>query len=115
MGGRMPLRVLILEDHEADALLVTSELRRAGYAFEWRRVDSEAAYLAALETAPQIILADYHLPQFTALEAIRLLHERGHDVPFIVVGGTIGEDVAVECLKAGADDYLLKDRLARLG
>jgi diguanylate cyclase len=116
MEGRgVTLRALILEDRETDAELVATELQRAGYALEWRRVDTEAAYLAALDTMPQIILADYSLPQFNALEALRLLRTRSDAVPFIVVSGTIGEEIAVTCLQAGADDYLLKDRLARLG
>jgi diguanylate cyclase (GGDEF)-like protein len=114
-ASRTTLRVLILEDRAADAELAVDALSRAGYAPEWRRVDSESAFMAALADVPQLILADYSLLNFTGLEAVRLLRSRGHDVPCIVVSGTIGEELAVECLKAGADDYLLKDRLARLG
>ena len=109
------LRVLILEDRGSDAELVAHALNGAGYAVDWQRVDSEAAFLASLANPPDLILADYTLPQFNALEAVRLVRAQGHDVPFIVVSGTIGEESAVECLKAGANDYLLKDRLGRLG
>jgi DNA-binding NtrC family response regulator len=109
------LRVLILEDRTADAELMVYELRRAGFDPEWQRVDAEPAYLARLDPAPDIILADYHLPAFDAPAALRLLQGRGLDVPFLVVTGSLSEEVAVECMKQGAADYLLKDRLTRLG
>src|SRR6185295_146128 len=96
----VPLRALILEARAADAELVTVELRRAGFALDWQWVDSEASYVAALESRPDIILSDYDMVAFTALEALRLLHHLGHAVPFIVISGTIGEEMAVECLKA---------------
>src|SRR5262249_51789284 len=76
---------------------------------------TESDYLAELERSPDLILADYSLPRFNALRALELLRERGLDVPFIVVTGTIGEEQAVECIKRGAADYLLKDRVGRLG
>ncbi len=110
-----PLRVLILEDREADAELLALELSRAGFAPEWTRVSSEAEYLAELEKGYDVILADYRLPQFDGLQALQLMQERGLDIPFVLVSGTIGEDLAVEAMKRGAADYLLKDRLARLG
>jgi len=109
------LRVLILEDRATDAELMLVELRRAGYEPESRRVDTERDYLASLAPTLDVILADYTLPQFDALRALRLLQDRGLDIPFIVVTGTISEEVAVECMKQGATDYLLKDRLGRLG
>jgi PAS domain S-box-containing protein len=111
----VPLRVLILEDQPADAELTLYELRRAGYAPEWRRVETEAEYLAALDPALDLILADFALPQFDALRALALLGDRGMEIPFIIVSGTIGEDVAVAAMQLGAADYLIKDRLARLG
>ena len=110
-----PLRVLIVEDQPAHAELVVRELRRAGFAPEWQRVDDEAAYLEHLSPPPELILADYSLPQFDASRALELLQERGLEIPFVVVSGTVGEDVAVALMKRGATDYLLKDRLARLG
>lgn len=110
-----PLRVLILEDAPADAQLMLEELRHAGSEAVWQRVETEAEYLACLDPVLDLILADYVLPQFDALRALRLLQERGLDIPFIVVTGAVSEEVAVECMKQGAADYLLKDRLVRLG
>jgi signal transduction histidine kinase len=110
-----PLRVLIVEDLEADAGLILHELRRADFALDWHRVETEADYLAHLDPAPDIILADFKLPQFGALPALHCLQKRGLDIPFIIVSGSIGEDMAVLAVKQGATDYLLKDRLGRLG
>lgn len=110
-----PLRVLILEDRPEDAELMLYELRQAGFDPSWQRVETEADYLARLQGDLQVILADYSLPQFDALRALQLLQERDLDIPFIVVTTSLSEEVAVECMKQGADDYLLKDRLARLG
>jgi signal transduction histidine kinase len=109
------LRVLLVEDRQADATLILHMLRGAGFAPEWRRVETEQDYLANLDPELDIILADYELPQFSGLEALRLVRERGLSIPFILVTGTAGEEAAVSALHAGADDYLLKDRLARLG
>ena len=109
-----PLRVLILEDRLADVELMLFELRQAGFEPDWHRVQTESAFVAQLEQDFDIILADYHLPQFSAIAALRHLQDRGRDIPFIVVTGAY-EEVAVECMKQGATDYLLKDRLARLG
>jgi DNA-binding NtrC family response regulator len=78
-------------------------------------VDTEASFLASLDPVPDVILADYQLPQLDALRALALLRERCIDVPVIVVTGALGDEAAVECLRQGAADYLLKDRLARLG
>jgi two-component system cell cycle sensor histidine kinase/response regulator CckA len=117
----IPIQVLILEDQLDDAELMLYELQQAGFEPGWQCVESEADYVAALQRATRphenldLILADYALPQFDAMCALRLLQECGLDVPFIVVTGTISEEVAVECMKQGAADYLLKDRLARLG
>ncbi|HEX3728593.1 MAG TPA: response regulator, partial [Opitutaceae bacterium] len=109
------LQVLIVEDSPDDAELLVRELRRAGFAPEWRRVDTEAAYLTALDKKWDIILSDYEIPQFGGDRALRLLRERRIDIPFILVSGTMGEEVAVAAMREGAADYLLKDRLARLG
>ena len=111
----IPLRVLILEDRPTDAELIVYELRQAGFEPDWQRVDTEADYLAHLDPALDIILADYALPQWDAPHALRALQERGLDIPFIMISATVGEDIAVECIKQGAVDYLLKDRLGRLG
>src|SRR5438105_9774312 len=111
----IPLHILILEDHASDAELMLHELRRAGFEPYWQRVETEPDYLAYLHEGIDVIFADYALPQFDALRALRLLTERGLDIPFIIVSGTIREEAAVECIRQGAADYLLKDRLARLG
>ena len=109
------LNLLLLEDSLNDAELILDVLREAGFEPASRRVDSQADYLRELEQPTDFILSDFSMPQFTARDALRLMKERGLDIPFIVVSGCIGEDMAVECMKAGATDYLLKDRLARLG
>ena len=110
-----PLHVLILEDRPADALLMVHELRRAGFNPVWRRVETEADYVAHLQAELDVILADYSLPQFNALRALQLLQACGRDIPFLIVSAMIGEELAVAAIKQGAADYLLKDRLARLG
>ena len=110
-----PLNVLILEDVPDDVELMLLELREAGFDSTWHCVENEAAYRNQLDRAWEVILADYTLTQFDALRALALLKERGLDIPFIVVTGAISEEAAVECMKQGAVDYLLKDRLARLG
>jgi DNA-binding NtrC family response regulator len=109
------IRVLILEDSADDAALFVRALRRHGYEPDFRRAANRSEYVDGLEWRPDVILADYTLPQFDALEALRLLKERELDVPFLIVTGTIGEERAVECMREGASDYLLKDRLTRLG
>src|ERR1700677_677822 len=111
---KRPLKLLIAEDNPADAELVLHELRQAGFEPDWRRVETEEEYLKALESGPDIILSDYSMPQFSGPKALELLKERSLDIPFIIVSGTIGEDVAVQMMKLGATDYLLKDRLGRL-
>jgi PAS domain S-box-containing protein len=110
-----PLNVLLLEDRLADALLVVHTLRQSGFAPQWKQVMTEAEYCAALDEQPELILADDALPQFDALRALDRLNERGLDIPFIIVSGTIGEETAISALQRGAADYLLKDRLTRLG
>jgi len=110
-----PLRVLLLEDEEHDAELMVRELRRAGYDPDWRRVDSEDAYLEQLTHPYDIILSDNSMPGFSAMEALRHLRHREIDLPLIIVSGSIGEEQAVSLLRHGAVDYLMKDRPDRLG
>ncbi len=110
-----PLRVLIVEDNPADAELIARQLRRAGFDAEWKRVDTEPEYLASLHSDLDVILSDYEMPQFSGLRALELLKARNLEIPFILVSGTIGEEMAVAAMKQGAADYLLKDRLTRLG
>lgn len=108
------LNLLILEDQADDAELLVRELDRAGFEPHWRRVDTRAEFEAHLQPGLDVILADYSLPQFDALQALTVLQERGLDVPLIVVTGSF-EEMAIECMKRGAADYLIKDRLKRLG
>ncbi len=109
------LRVLLVEDNPHDAELLLRELRRAGFDPVWQRVDSEQAYLDSLSPDIEIILSDYSMPQFDGLRALKLMQEHGLEIPFIVVSGAIGEEVAVEAMRSGASDYLMKGNLAKLG
>jgi len=111
----VPFRLLILEDCPTDADLMLEMLHTFGFDPTWTRVDKESDYISSLDPCPDLILSDFSMPQFDARRALHLMKERGLDIPFIVVSGCIGEDVAVQCMKDGACDYLLKDRLARLG
>ena len=110
-----PLRVLILEDSETDAELVLYELRRSGYEPIWSRVDNETDYFDSLSPDLDVILADYSMPDFDALRALKILKNQDMNIPFIIVTGAVGEEVVAECMRQGATDYLLKDRLGRLG
>lgn len=108
------LKLLMLEDRPTDAELVAHELHRGGYEAEVTRVDDEESYRAALSAEWDLILAESNLPTYDAARALREMKSRGIDVPFIIVSGSTGEDVAVAALREGAADYLLKDRLGRL-
>jgi PAS domain S-box-containing protein len=109
------LRVLLVEDSENDALLLLRELRRCGYEPEYERVQTPEAMEKALAASSwDLIVSDYRLPRFGAHEALALFRESGLEAPFLVVSGKLGEEAAVEVMKAGADDFLTKDNLARL-
>ncbi len=112
---KKPLQVLLVEDNPADAKLVLAELRASGFEPVWKRVETEADFLAELENSPDIILSDYAMPEFSGMLAAELLQASGREIPFILISGTVGEDVAVEAMRHGATDYLLKDRITRLG
>jgi len=110
-----PLKVLIVEDSEDDTLLVIRELKLGDYTPTFQRVDTAAAMQTALRNQEwDVIVADYNLPSFSALEALRLLKDSGLDLPFIIVSGSITDETAVAAMKAGAHDYIMKDNLKRL-
>ena len=110
------LRVLLLEDVPMDAELIEYELERANIGCELRRVDARDAFVSALaEFRPDVILSDFTLPQFDGMRAMELARAWAATVPFIIVTGSINEETAVQCMKAGATDYLLKSNLARIG
>lgn len=109
------IKTLIIEDRQDDIELLLLELDQDEFDYEWSSVETREEFLEQLTPDIDVILADYNLPQFSAPEALKLLQETDIDAPFIVVTGSISEEVAVACMKDGAADYLLKDRLSRLG
>jgi signal transduction histidine kinase len=109
------LRVLVVEDSAADAKLNVAALRKAGHQIEFERVDSIADMRTALAKEPwDVITCDWTMPEFSGVAALALLKETGLDIPFVIVSGTIGEELACDAMRAGANDYILKDRIARL-
>ena len=109
------IRVLLAEDSESDAALILRLLSKAGYQITSERIDTPAAMREALARHSwDVVIADHQMGQFNAPEALRILRETGKDIPFIIASGSIGEELAVELMKAGAHDYIHKDRLARL-
>lgn len=110
-----PLRVLIVEDSEDDALLIERELKQSGYDLVFEQVDTPEDMKAALTKGIwDVIISDYSMPHFSAPAALVLFKEMGLDIPFIIVSGAVGEQTAVELMKAGAHDFIMKDNLARL-
>ncbi|HEY5975374.1 MAG TPA: PAS domain S-box protein, partial [Geobacteraceae bacterium] len=109
------IRILIIEDSVDDAEILLWELRRGGFLPEWQRVETAEQMETALEQQEwDVIIADYVMPRFSGLIALEILQQKGLDIPFIMVSGKIGEETAVEVMRAGAHDYLLKGNLARL-
>ena len=109
------IRLLIIEDSEDDAELLVRKVTKSGYKIKYTRVESEKEMKSALQQEVwDLIISDYSLPNFTGLSAINLINQLNIDIPFIIVSGAIGEDIAVEAMKAGAHDYIMKDNLARL-
>jgi len=109
------LRVLVVDDSEDDAILLIRELRRGGHEVNFQRVDAPEAMRLALAKDPwDLVISDYTMPSFSGLEALELLQTTAIDIPFIMVSGSIGEETAVNVMKAGAHDYLMKDNLTRL-
>lgn len=108
------LDILMVEDSITDARLIVKELEKSGRAIHTHRVDTPEDLRKALERSWDLVLSDWSMPRFSALAALRLVKEHDVDLPFIIVSGTVGEDMAVEAMRAGAHDYVLKDRLSRL-
>ena len=109
------LRVLHVEDNEVDTELVAQALRKGGFSFSTVVVQTEAAFKEQLRLRlPDVVLADYNLPQWQGIEALEVLRHEALDIPLILVSGALGDVTAVECIKRGATDYVLKDGLARL-
>jgi len=109
------LRALIADDSENDVFFLLRELRRAGYELVYELVSTAPAMKAALERQIwDIVISDYEMPHFGGLEALQLVKESGHDLPFILVSAVVSEEMAVAAMKAGAHDYLMKRKLARL-
>jgi len=112
---RKELRILIVDDSETDAQLLLRALRAGGIDPRYERVDTAEGTQRAVDGRPwDIVLCDYTMPQFNALDALEIIQSKHADLPVIIISGTIGEDVAVAAMRAGARDYLLKDQLARL-
>ncbi len=115
VSKKKPIRVLIVEDSEFDARILVNTLRQGGYDPTFQRVETAESMREALASGGwEIILSDYNLPVFSAPEALRILQDTGLDLPFVIISGGIGEDIAVAAMKAGAHDYLMKGNLARL-
>lgn len=111
----IPLRILFVEDMEEDAVLMVRELKRGGFDPSWERVDEEQALQDALRGSRwDIVISDYSMPSFSGVEALKIVKEHNDQTPFIIVSGIIGEQTAVEVMKAGAQDYFLKSAITRL-
>lgn len=109
------LKIIIVEDSEDDAHFIQQEIEKAGYELTATRVDTADALQAALMQKDwDLVLSDHSMPGFSAPAALRVLHESGLDIPFIIVSGEIGEELAVSLMRAGAHDFVMKDHLGRL-
>ena len=111
----LPLHLLMVEDSEDDAQLLLRELKRGGYAVQYQRIElAEDMNRLLREDSWDLVISDYSMPRFNALQALEILKASGLDLPFIIISGTIGEDMAVSAMRAGAHDYLLKGKLKKL-
>src|SRR5512140_1542583 len=111
----LPLRLLIIEDSADDAQLMVRAIQRGGYDVQCSRVETEPALHAALESQQwDLVLCDYTLPTFNAIRALEVVRASGQELPFIIISGSIGEEMAVAALRGGAQDFMLKGNLARL-
>jgi PAS domain S-box-containing protein len=115
MNSKKPLKLLVIEDSKDDCALLLRELQRNGYELKHALVETAEGMKEALAIADwDVIICDYSMPRFNAMEALSILKQSGRDIPFIIVSGAIGEETAVEAMKAGAHDYLMKNNLLRL-
>jgi two-component system cell cycle sensor histidine kinase/response regulator CckA len=112
---RKNIRVLLLEDRASDAELIVRELRRCNFEPCWDRAETEEQFIGLLDPSVDVILADYNLPKFDGLTALKKLQELKLDIPFIIISGSLGDELVAQCIKQGVTDYLMKDRLERLG
>jgi PAS domain S-box-containing protein len=109
------LRILMVEDSEDDAILTLHQIKKGGYDIEYERIETADEMKTLLREKPwDIILSDYKMPHFDGMEALSILKESGRDIPFIIISGTIGEDIAVEAMRTGAQDYIMKNNVHRL-
>lgn len=109
------IRVLLLEDRITDAELIVRELQRCNFEPRWDRAETEEGFVGLLDASIDVILADYNLPRFDGLKALKKLQESKLDIPFIIISGSLGDELVAQCIKQGVTDYLMKDRLDRLG
>src|SRR5208337_2969868 len=115
ISNQQSLQVLMIDDSENDVLLIIRELKKGGYNPVYERVETAVAMKKALkEKQWDIILCDYKMPKFNAPSAIAVLKETNIDIPFLLVSGSIGEETAIECMRSGAQDYIMKNNLSRL-
>lgn len=113
---KLPLKLLLIEDSQTDAELAVRAIAREGFDVSWQRVDNEAGMISALhDRAPQVIISDFSMPGFDGMRALDIAHEKLPETPFIFLSGTIGEERAIDAIKRGATDYVLKDHPQRLG
>lgn len=110
----VPLRILFIEDVENDALLLADHLQSEGLVFDWQRIDTEHDIIAKLQESWDIIFSDFSMPHLSGARALEIVRQHDLDIPFIFISGAIGEDIAVEAMKCGAQDYIMKENLSRL-
>ena len=110
-----PIRILIVEDSEDDALLLIRQIRRSGYEPDAHRVDNAGDLSAAMECQEwDIVISDHNMPSFDSEKAIEIVRSYNRDIPIIIVSGSIGEELAVQAMRTGANDYIMKNNLMRL-
>jgi len=108
------LNILILEDNSNDEELIINELQKNDFKFEYEKVDTENDFVEALTKNPDLIISDFKMPSINGMNIIKKRQENAPDIPLIIISGTVGEELAIDCLKAGATDYIIKDRISRL-